>query len=299
MKALVTGGTGFIGSNLVSRLVSDGVDVIISGTDGELKPKNFVGLNVGRDFSCINWKAVGKVDVVFHEAAITDTACYDADEMFRVNVHNSLKLFEGALGAGCKRFVFASSAAVYGNADVPFRESGRVLPLNCYAESKLALENAAMEFASKNSGVVAVGLRYCNVYGPGEFYKGRTSTMIYQFAQQMLKGNPRLFKWGEQKRDYVYVGDVVEVNVLASKSKESCVVNCGSGHAVSFNDLVVMLNSVLGLNRTPEYFDNPYVGKYQNHTCCDMSFADEKLGFVPAFYLRKGIEDYLSRGLLV
>ena len=98
---------------------------------------------------------------------------------------------------------------------------------------------------------------------------------------------------------FTYVKDVVTANILASKAKESCIVNCGSGKAISFNQIVEQLNFVLGLNRKPEYIDNPFEGAYQNYTECDMSLAKEKLGFVPEYTFEKGLMDYYHSGFLI
>jgi ADP-L-glycero-D-manno-heptose 6-epimerase len=115
----------------------------------------------------------------------------------------------------------------------------------------------------------------------------------------MQKASPKLFKFGDQKRDYIYVKDVVKANILASKAKESCIVNCGSGTATSFNKIVEQLNFILGMNRNPEYIENPFQGAYQNHTECDMSLAKEKIGFVPGYSFEKGLKDYYDSGFLV
>ncbi|MFH1134394.1 MAG: NAD-dependent epimerase/dehydratase family protein [Nanoarchaeota archaeon] len=299
MRYLVTGGTGFIGSNIAMELQRLGHEVLITGGTNEEIPKGFKGKVLYPSFVGLDWDAIGKVDGVLHQAANNDTTLLDKQEMFRINVDSSLRLFEQVVKQGCKRIVYASSTAVYGNGPAPYKESQELEPLNPYAESKAELDRQAMAFAKAHPGVTVVGLRYCNVYGPGEAAKGKRATMIYQLAQQMLKGNPRIFKHGEQKRDYIYVKDVVTANVLGLKAKESCVVNCGAGEATSFNDIVAILNEVLGLKRKPEYIDNPYIDRYQNHTQCDMSLAKQKLGFVPQFPIRKGIRDYFENGFLV
>ena len=156
-----------------------------------------------------------------------------------------------------------------------------------------------MQFAQKHPEIIIVGLRYCNVYGPGESHKGKRSSMIYQLAQQISKGNPRIFKMGEQKRDFIYVKDVVEANILASKAKESCIVNCGLGKATTFNRIIEILNKALGTNRKTEYIDNPYADQYQNFTECDMNLAKQKIGFAPEYGIEKGIKDYYESGFLV
>ncbi len=150
----------------------------------------------------------------------------------------------------------------------------------------------------ENPDIRVVGLRYCNVYGPGEAHKGKRASMIFQLARQMREKDPRLFKFGEQKRDYIYVKDVVTANLKAAEAGESGVVNCGSGAATTFNALVEILNRNLGTERRPEYIDNPYEAAYQNHTECDMAQAKRLIGFVPEYDIEKGIADYASTGKL-
>ncbi|HLD88956.1 MAG TPA: NAD-dependent epimerase/dehydratase family protein [Candidatus Nanoarchaeia archaeon] len=299
MKCLVTGGTGFVGSNLALHLIKEGHDVIIAGHDAEQKLPNFNGKILRPSFIGIDWDAIGKVDVVFHQAAITDTLVLDEKEMMRVNLHSSQELFKKVVENGCKKIVYASSTAVYGDAPAPYKEDGAMNPLNPYGKSKKLLDEFAMKFAKEHPDVKIVGLRYCNVYGPRENHKGKMASMIYQLAQQMIRGNPRIFKYGEQKRDYIYVEDVVAANILASKAKESCVVNCGYGKATTFNELIEILNSVMGLKRKPEYIDNPYADRYQDYTECDMSLAKKKIGFVPKNDPATGIKKYYESGWLV
>jgi len=299
MKILVTGGTGFIGSNLARHLAGQSHQVFVTGLESK---QNFGDLPVsflGQSFTNLPWDKMGAVDVVFHEAACNDTTLLDKREMFKMNFDWSCQLFEEAKSAGVRKIVYASSTAVYGNTPPPFKESGPFEPLNPYAESKLALDEWATELIKNSPKLTVVGLRYCNIYGPGEGNKGKRATLIYQLAQTMLKGNPSLFKYGEQKRDYLYIKDVVQANLLAAQSKESGIYNCGFGQSVSFNDLVQVLNKVLGLSRKPEYIDNPYADRYQSFTECDMSKTYEKLRFVPEFDIQKGIRDYYENGFLV
>jgi ADP-L-glycero-D-manno-heptose 6-epimerase len=298
MRVLVTGGTGFIGSNLVLRLLDEGHEVLITGHDAEQKIPGFRGKYLQPSLIGIDWDAIGGVNVLFHQAAINDTTLLDEQEMIRANADASIELFRRVIDAGCRRIVYASSTAIYGDAPAPYREDAPARPLNPYARSKIELEERASRLAGENPEVVLVGLRYCNVYGPREQHKGSRASMIYQLAAQMRRGNPRLFKYGEQKRDYLYVEDAVQANLLAAEAKQSCVVNCGSGAAVAFNDLVGLLNQTLGLTRKPEYIENPYADRYQSHTECDMTLAREMLGFEPAFDVRKGIEAYSSSGFL-
>jgi len=209
-----------------------------------------------------------------------------------------MHLFRHVAGQGCRKIVFASTTAVYGRNPAPYKEDGPFDLNTPYAESKKLLEEAAADLQAEFPDLVTVGLRYCNVYGPRENHKGSRATMIHQFAKQMRDANPRLFKYGEQKRDYIYVRDVVSANLCAASASESCIVNCGSGRAVTFNRLVEILNEVTGLNRDPEYIDNPFKGNYQNDTTCDMSLAEKAIGFIPSFSIEEGIKDYYDSGWL-
>ena len=297
MRILVTGGTGFVGSNIVKKLNEEGHEIIITGSDAEQDVGKYISKYLQPGFLGIDWESLGKLDLVFHEAAINNTLLKDRDEMLRANLESSKELFARVVKNGCKRIVYASSTAVYGNAPVPFREDGPIEPLNVYGESKKMLDEFAMDFALKNSDVIVVGLRYCNVYGPGENHKGKRASMIYQLAKQMQKGRPRLFKYGEQKRDFIYITDVVEANLKAAVAKKSCVVNCGSGNAYSFNNIIELLNKELKTNLETEFIDNPYEKTYQTYTYCDMTHAKEMIGFVPGYDLKKGIENYAKNGL--
>jgi len=293
MRILVTGGTGFVGSNLVRELAKEDHDIIVTGTNTEAKipeVKKFLNLHLdGIDFNQIS-----KVDIVFHIAANNDTLDSDEDEMMRANFVSPITLFYRALYGGCKKFVYASSTAVYGDSPSPYVEDKTPLnPLNAYARSKAKFEVFATNFA-KSSKAQVVGLRYCNVYGPGESHKGHRASMIYQVVKQMMSAKrPKLFKHGGQKRDYIYVKDVVRANILASKYDGSGIFNCGFGNATSFNDLVHMANNELKTNYQPEYIENPYEANYQSHTKCDMKKASQELGFTPEYSVAKGMSEYI------
>ncbi|MBI4918404.1 NAD-dependent epimerase/dehydratase family protein, partial [archaeon] len=194
MKVLVTGGTGFIGSNLAKHF-SENHEVVITGS------KNEQTTDLKTMDKNIQWKKLGSIDALFHQAAINDTLLNDADVMNKFNVEYSKKLFENAVENGCKKIVYASSTAAYGDVEAPYKEHGPFNPLNAYGRSKLMLDWFAMDFARDHPNILVVGLRYCNVYGPGEEHKGKRASMIYQLAQQIKKENVcRLFKWGKQKR---------------------------------------------------------------------------------------------------
>jgi len=298
MRILVTGGTGFIGSTISRQLAEQDHDVLITGTQSENVPPNVKLLPL--HLTGIDWTAIEYVDAVFHEAAINDTTFKDKRQMLRANFYGAITLFNLLLGKGCKKFIYASSTATYGDSPAPYIEGKTKLnPLNIYAESKALFEEFAEEFGNGNKGlgISVVGLRYCNVYGPGEGHKGKRMSMIGQIARTLIRGErPKLFSDGEQKRDWIYVDDVVSANLAALNFEGTDIFNCGSGQATSFNTITELLNKGLNLNIEPEYISNPYEGAYQNHTECDMSKAKKLLKFKPKFDIVKGINNYIKQG---
>ncbi len=294
MRALVTGGAGFIGSNLAKELCKRGFDVTIIDSFYSSNQKNLEGFKgdlIRENLADFDLKKLEstRFDAIFHQGAITDTTVMDKKFMFRNNVFASRKLFEFAAmhKIPC---VYASSAGVYGNNPVPMKESDAPSALNPYALSKCYLDNVARRYIKEGARVV--GLRYFNVYGPGEAHKRKFASMIWQLAAQMRDGKrPRIFKYGEQARDFVYVKDVVEANLRAYESKKSGIVNVGTGKPATFNGIVKILNQVLGTRFEPEYFDNPY-GFFQNCTQADTHLADTLIGFKARFLPEEGIQDY-------
>jgi len=219
---------------LANNFLKKGDDVIVTARKKEQKT------NAKTISSKIKWKKIKSIDALFHQAAITNTLIHDHEKMCKFNLEYSKKLFENAVKKGCKKIVYASSTAVYGDVQPPYQEAGPFNPLNAYGRSKLMLDWFAMDLAKKHD-VTIVGLRYCNVYGPGESHKGKMASMVYQLAQQKKQGLYKLFKWGDQKRDYIYVKDVVRANELAMNAEESCVVNCGYGSYTTFNEITEII----------------------------------------------------------
>ncbi len=300
---LVTGGAGFIGSNLTlalqikypqARIVV--VDDFRSGDFRNLR--GFRGDLVAADVSRLDWGAQFRdhvFDAIFHEASITDTTDHDQRRQVHDNVEGFRRLLEFAEPASTP-VVYASSAATYGVVAGAARMGEEELPApaNVYAFSKVQLDNLARMCAARSSSWRIVGVRYFNVYGPGESHKGAAASMVYQLYRQMKAGQrPRVFKFGEQKRDFVYVKDVVAMTMQALGAPRSTVYNCGSGRAFSFNDVIGALNRGLGTAWEPEYFDNPY-SFYQPHTEADMTRAQSELGFEPQYGPAEGIGDYVA-----
>jgi len=299
MKVLITGGAGFVGSNLTEeiqgRFPSAQISLLDDFSSGNVKNLNgFKGEIIKgkiEDESLINSLFGKRFDFIYHQAALTDTTVDDEEKMMRVNVDG----FKNILSLAKKeksQVIYASSAGVYGNGPIPMKESQKLSALNIYALSKLKMDELTLVFIKENKDIKVMGLRYFNVYGPREADKGKSASMIWQLACQIKEGrNPRIFKYGEQERDFIYVKDVVEAIIKAMEADKSCVVNIGTGQKTSFNRIIEILNEVLGAHLEPEYFDNPY-DFYQNYTQADTNLAKQLLGFKARFRIEEGIRDY-------
>ncbi len=297
---LVTGGAGFVGSNLVLALQEKfpqaQLTVIDDFRSGDFKNlRGYGGDLVAQNLASLDWRAQfgeQEFDAIFHLASITDTTVHDQF----VQVHDNVESFRRVLAfarATRTRIVYASSAATYGAASGVNAEADEAAPANVYAFSKAIMDNLARRAAADDRDWKIVGLRYFNVYGPREAHKGVPASMILHLARQMKAGQrPRIFKQGEQKRDFVYVRDIVQGTLRALEATESGIYNLGSGQARSFNELIAILNDSLGTNFEPEYFDNPHA-HYQNHTEADLSNVRRSLGYEPEFSLEAGVADYM------
>ena len=291
-KALVTGGTGFIGSNLCLELEKQGWEVLAVSKDVETEKDNLIGfkgkikqLDISNTFDLEE-----KIDVVFHQAAQTDPRFPEDSETIRNNLEGFKKIIEFAKKKDAK-LVYASSASVYAIENSPMKEEQDKCPQSAYALSKLIMDEMAKELFDK---IHIVGLRYFNVFGPRESKKGKPASMIYHLGKQIKEGkNPRIFYDGEQKRDHIYVKDVVDANIKAV-SAGSGIYNVGTGIATSFNNLVKTINKVLQTDLSPEYFESPYGKSYQDFTQADTSKAESKLNFKTKWNLENGIRDYYN-----
>jgi ADP-L-glycero-D-manno-heptose 6-epimerase len=300
MRVFVTGGCGFIGQNVVSRLLKEGHEVTVTASGSEpIVPG--VKKVVYTTLTGIDWDQLRGQDIVFHFMANNDTLCNDHTEMIKANFVDSVELLRRADKAGCKKFIYASSTAVYGAQKAPYVEGKTPEePLNVYGESKRKFDFYVSEFGDDLFKIPTIGFRYCNVYGPGEERKGQRMSMIGQLMRSMMAGEqPRLFKHGEQKRDWVYIDDVVDAAMLAMQSDCSGIYNIGSGQSWTFNDVALALFRTKGLvNHYSEldiqYIDCPFADKYQNHTECNIEKARRELGYSPSFDLRSGIRAYLN-----
>ncbi|MGG7048381.1 MULTISPECIES: ADP-glyceromanno-heptose 6-epimerase [unclassified Campylobacter] len=311
-RIVITGGAGFIGSALAhhfdehypeaSVLVVDKFRNDDVFSNGNLKSfghfKNLLGFKGEVFAGDINSKKtlekIGcfKPDIIFHEAAISDTTVKEQDELIKTNVNAFVDLLEICQKHDIK-MVYASSGATYGNAKSPQKVGECEAPNNAYGFSKLAMDNIGRKYAQQ--GVHVVGLRYFNVYGKGEFFKNKTASMVLQFGLQILAGKtPRLFEGSDNiKRDFVYIKDIIDANLKAVSAK-SGVYNAATGTARSFQDIADILQKELGTNLGNEYIPNPFVGSYQFHTEADMAATKAGLGFESKWSLEDGVADYIG-----
>jgi ADP-L-glycero-D-manno-heptose 6-epimerase len=298
---IVTGGAGFIGSNLALALQKKFPDARLTVIDdfrsGDFR--NLLGYRgdfVAQNLATLDWREQfgnEKFDAIFHLASITDTTLHDQFVQVHDNVESFRRLMNFAR-PNKTRIVYASSASTYGAATAASVETNGAAPSNVYAFSKTIMDNLAMREAKENPNWIVIGLRYFNVYGPREAHKGVPASMVYHLAQQMKAGQrPRIFKQGDQKRDFVYVKDVVDGSILALEAKTSGIYNLGSGQARSFNELVDALNKCLGTKFQPDYIENPHA-HYQNFTEADLDKVRSALGYQPQFSLERGVADYLD-----
>ena len=309
---LITGGAGFIGSNLAfyfqENFPNSKVIVFDCFRSDEIFPngnlksfghyKNLIGFK--GDIICGNINNQAdlallsdyKFDYVFHQAAISDTRVYDQEIIMKTNVNSFYDLLAIAKKDRAV-MVYASSAATYGNLPSP-QTVGKESPENPYGFSKYIMDQIAIRYSKENPDLTMVGLRFFNVYGPREYYKANTSSMVIQLGHQILDGKiPRLFKGSDQIfRDFIYIDDVLQASIKACDPKQNGTYNVGTGISRSFQDIADILQKELGTDLGTEYFPNPYDG-YQMHTQANISTSKDNLGFEPKVSLEQGIKSYI------
>ena len=317
IKQIVTGGAGFIGSNLVRELNARGeTDILIVDELGEdEKWKNLVGLTyedyIDKDdlFDYLEGVNLEKVDVIYHLGACSATTETDADYLAYNNYHYTRALCETCLDADM-RFVYASSAATYGDGELGYSDADedtpKYNPLNMYGYSKHMFDLWALKSGAINS---IAGLKYFNVYGPGEAHKDDMRSVVHKsFGQIRETGKVQLFKShrpdyqdGEQVRDFLYVKDAVAMTLwLGENPTVSGLFNCGTGTPRTWVDLVNSVFAAMGMEPNIEFIDMPehLKGKYQYHTCAVMDKI-RATGYPAVFQpLEEGIRDYVCNYLM-
>ncbi|RCK80596.1 MAG: UDP-glucose 4-epimerase [Candidatus Ozemobacter sibiricus] len=297
--ALVTGGAGFIGSHIVDALLQEGwrVRVLDDFSTGRRANLAHVGKEIEilegdvRD-AAVCRRAVAGAEVVFHQAAIPSVPRSVADPVgtHAVNLTGTVQMLTEARQAGVRRFVFASSSAIYGNdPELPKRETMRPAPLSPYAAQKLAGEYYLRVF-QELQGIETVALRYFNVFGPRQDPASEYAAVIPKFITRMLAGTPpTIFGDGRQTRDFIYVGEVARANLLAAAAPAAAgrVINIAGGRRLDLLDLAATINEVLGARLEP-VFAPPQPGDVRD-SVADISQARAVLGFEPRLSFADGL----------
>jgi len=297
---ILTGGAGFVGSNLLSALNARSMtDVLVVDRRGDsfrnlsdLRFSDF--MQPGEFAQALGRKAFPqRIEAIFHQGACADTTCADARYMIENNFTFSKLILNFALSHKIP-LVYASSAAVYGSSSAfaPSRENER--PLNLYALSKLAFDNHVRSAAAKSASTVA-GLRYFNVYGPRESHKGKMASMVYQLYRQLKEsGRARLFVGsdgyadGEQRRDFIFVDDIVRVNLALAEGPVRCgVFNVGTGRRFTLNETIELLSKISGTPLKAKC-DPPREGDIRDSQA-DISQAHDFLGYDPLVSFEEGL----------
>ncbi|MCM8823663.1 MAG: SDR family oxidoreductase [Candidatus Omnitrophica bacterium] len=304
MRLLVTGGAGFIGSHIVERLLKDGHYVVILDNFSSGKEEN-LSQAVGersesyrlirgdiRDYNvCLD--ACKDVEVVFHQAALRSVpkSMNNPYEYNEVNINGTLNMLKASKERGVKRFVFASSSSIYGETNkFPEEEKDYPLLISPYALTKLAGEYYCRIF-SENFGLETVSLRYFNVYGPRQSLDDEYAVVIPKFINCMLKDeSPPIHGTGEQSRDFTYIDNVVEANILSSRVEggKGEVFNIANRLNHSILELLDILNSIMNKNIKP-IFTPPRPGDVFK-TLADISKAKRLLGYYPKVDFSEGLK---------
>lgn len=297
---LVTGGAGFIGSHLVERLLRDEkrvrvIDNLSTGRRENIEPFlsqiEFVQGDI-RDSGVVK-EVMKDVTYVLHQAAIPSVPRSVKDPLTtnEVNVNGTLTILIAARDAGVKRVVYASSSSVYGDTPtLPKHEEMKPEPRSPYAISKLAGEFYCQIFA-RVYGVETVSLRYFNVFGPRQDPQSQYAAVVPKFTTALLDGiPPTIFGDGEQSRDFTYIENVVEANLLAVKTEgiSGEIFNIACGDQITINELVKLLQEIVGVKLKPQYAP-PRPGDVR-HSLADISKARKLLGYQATTDVRKGLE---------
>lgn len=304
---IVTGGAGFIGSNLCNRL-SQASNRVIAIDDLSLG----VAKNLNGDIDLIKGSVLDsalieeiiikeKPDFVFHQAAKSSSPMFKGDprQGIDVNVMGFMNVLQGVkqakeqLGKDIK-VVYASSSSIYNGLSSPFSELQQILPKTFYETSFYTREIIARSYYLEY-GIKSVGLRYFSVYGQNERHKGQFANNISQFLWDIKDGkSPVIYGDGNQTRDFTNVQDVVKANILAATGHvDFGVFNVGTGKCYTFNDVIRILNRNMNTDVKPSYIPNP-VTNYVQETLADTNLAKQQLGFVAEISVEEGIRDLVQ-----
>ena len=302
MKALVTGCAGFIGSHLVDKLLDSdyeviGIDCFTDYYAREIKETNLPNALKHKNFKLIvedilNMDEFPEVDYVFHEAAQAGVRASwgKSFEIYtRNNIEATQKLLEFYKDREIKKFVYASSSSVYGDTELPMRENSLLKPVSPYGVTKLAGENLCYLYW-KNYGVPTISLRYFTVYGPRQ----RPDMAIYKFVKAIFKGDEiPVFGDGTQTRDFTYVDDAVEANILASESDSiGEVFNIGGGSRISVTELIKKIEKIIERKAKVKYIEKQKGDVLD--TLADVNKARKELAWKPKVKIGEGLKKFVD-----
>lgn len=297
MKALVTGGAGFIGSNLVEAIVDKyEVTVLDNFHTGSMSNLELVRKDVKViKGSCNDCLALNlSPDIIYHLGIPSSSPMYKSNPLLVGEAINGMiAIMKLAKRSGTRKVVFASSSSLYNGLPTPNREDAAIQVTDYYTEARLAVERVA-ELYRRLYNIDYAALRFFSVYGPHEEAKGSYANMITQFLRTMKAGKaPLIYGDGTQTRDFTFVHDVTEAMIMAAW-RGTGVFNLGTGKSYSFNYVVDLLNRKLGTNLKPEYKENP-IRNYVMHTQADTAKM-KALGFEAKYSLDSGIDQILLHG---
>jgi len=301
MKVLVTGGAGFIGSNLANELSERGNDVRVLDDLSLGVPENLKSGVELMDGSVTDAKivddAVRGVEVVYHLAAKSSVTMIDDDPVLgeEVNVGGFLKVLEASRKHDVRRVVYASTSSMYSAVKPPHREDAVIVPRTLYEQNFFAREHIGSIYTNA-FGLETVGMRFFSVYGPNERHKGRYANLVSQFIWSMMKGeSPVIYGDGSQTRDLTHVSDVCEALILASEAEGAPgqVFNVCTGKSTSLNELVKIISERLGVDIKPTYVNNP-LKLYVQHTLGDPTKAHKVLGFEAKIGITEGVSGLIE-----
>lgn len=305
MRVLVTGGAGFVGSHLTAALVAEGARVRVLDDLSSGKASNLAGLPAELMVGDIAepgvvQEAVSGCELIFHQAALVSVplSIQEPALAYRTNVTGTFNVFEAARQAGIRRVVYASSSAVYGNLPgLPKQEDHQLEPASPYAATKQMNEVLATAYGIA-FGLELVGLRYMNVFGPRQDPSSPYSGVLSIFCRAVVDDEPcTIHGDGEQSRDFVFVEDVVQANLLAANAEAqtlpaSAVFNIGRGEQTTLNQIVAMLAELAGRPMNVRYGDER-PGDIK-HSVADIRRAEEVLGYSPQTSLIDGLRSTLA-----
>jgi len=301
MKVLVTGGAGFIGTNLVNKLIRDGHEVVVLDDMFLGRPDNLSDLPKRKlklirasvtDYATVLNASKG-CDAIFHLAARSSAPICEDDprDATNVNVGGFVNVLQAAKFHGIKKVIYASTSSLYNGMAPPHREDMQVTPKTVYEATMYAREIYARMYY-ESYGIEAVGMRFFSVYGPYEKHKQQYANVITQFLWAVMNGEqPVIYGDGTQTRDFIFVDDVVDAMIKAMYADDvgGEVFNVGTGTSHTFNDVIELISKVTGLDVKPKYIPNP-IRRYVYHTRADIRKAKKYLGFRARTTLHNGIK---------